>query len=411
VLTEELLKTLVEHQNTALILLNNELIIQYLNPAAESALQLSTSRSTQLPLTQCCTPPLELLERIQAEYINKRAFVLRESQWIIAGHALCLDIIVTPIDSSLSAFTSDSATTRNSANTRESKNKQTQGMHAKVELSTTEDYFLLELHLIDRILKISKEEHIAEHHKASRALIRGLAHEVKNPLGAIRAATQLLARRIDTENQEYTELIIAEVDRLTSLVDSMLGPHTPLVISQINIHQVLERVIRLVELEERLHQTIIIERLYDLSLPEINGDADRLIQAFLNLMTNAKQALNAQSGAHPAKISIHTKIARQVTLHHRLHRLALHILIEDNGPGIPAELKESLFYPLVSGRADGTGIGLSIAQHILQQHGGMIECESVSGCTQFHCFIPVDLPLMQSFSQQGVSHGTAYLDY
>lgn len=242
---------------------------------------------------------------------------------------------------------------------------------------------LVELQQVDRHLRISMEEQLMAQQNASRMLLRGLAHEIKNPLGGLRGAAQLLDRELDEEQREYTRIVIEESDRLQSLVDRMLAPHTPPHKSRLNIHKVLERVRQLVQAESPAG--VSLHRDYDPSIPELLGDSDQLIQAILNIVRNAAQAIGSRGN-----ITIKTRIHRQVTLGHRRHLLAAKIEVIDDGPGIDPELLNQIFYPMVTGRAEGTGLGLSIAQSLINQHGGLVECASVPGNTVFSIFLPLE---------------------
>ena len=243
---------------------------------------------------------------------------------------------------------------------------------------------LVQVQQVDRHLRISMEEQLLAQQNAAKMLLRGLAHEIKNPLGGLRGAAQLLDRELpDAELREYTKIIIDESDRLQSLVDRMLAPNKPLHKSLVNIHKVLERVRQLVQVEAP--PGVMIIRDYDPSIPDLNGDSDQLIQAILNIVRNAAQAVG-QSG----KITIRTRIFRQFTIGHRRHPLVVKIEVVDDGPGIKPELLNQIFYPMVSGRADGTGLGLSIAQSLISQHGGLVECLSAPGNTVFSIFLPLE---------------------
>lgn len=248
-----------------------------------------------------------------------------------------------------------------------------------------EEAVLVQIEQVDRHLRISMEEQMLAQQNAARMLLRGLAHEIKNPLGGIRGAAQLLQRELlDEELREYTQIIMDESDRLQSLVDRMLGPNKPLAMAPLNIHKVLERVRQLVQVEAPAE--VLIERDYDPSIPQVNGDGDLLIQAILNIVRNAAQAVGERG-----RIRLRTRIHRQVTIGHRRNRLVVKIDVEDDGPGIPPELMSQIFYPMVTGRADGTGLGLSIAQTLISQHGGLIECSSVPGHTVFSIFLPLEM--------------------
>ena len=249
---------------------------------------------------------------------------------------------------------------------------------------------MIEINAIDRMLKISKEENLIQQHQVTRQLIRGVAHEIKNPLGGIRGATQLLARSLnDPQYAEFTDIIISEVDRLRNLADTMLGSRQLPSYEFVNIHEPLERVRSLV-----INQTkkkIRIIRDYDLSLPEIKADRDQLIQVMLNVSVNAVQAMTENREFfidHQPELILRTRIQRLVTINSVLNKSAIRIDIEDNGPGVPEDILESLFYPLVTGRAKGTSLGLSIAQNIMHQHNGMIECQSIPGKTVFSLYLP-----------------------
>jgi two-component system nitrogen regulation sensor histidine kinase GlnL len=247
----------------------------------------------------------------------------------------------------------------------------------------------LEFHEIDQQLKVDREERIIEQATANRELIRNLAHEIKNPLGGIRGAAQLLELEIDSaEYREYTQVIIKEADRLQTLVDRLLAPHRrPHIVSDVNIHEVCERV-RSVLMAEYPHG-LEIERDYDASLPEFRGDKEQLIQALLNIARNAAEALNQQIKTSHAHIVLRTRIARQVTIAKTLYRLALELHVIDNGPGIPPDLQERIFFPLISGREGGSGLGLTLAQTFVQQHQGIIECDSRPGRTDFKVLLPL----------------------
>jgi two-component system, NtrC family, nitrogen regulation sensor histidine kinase GlnL len=241
--------------------------------------------------------------------------------------------------------------------------------------------------------KLDREERNTTQALANKELIRNLAHEIKNPLGGIRGAAQLLQMELaDTDRAkqyaEYTQVIIHEADRLQTLVDRLLEPHRrPREISDVNIHEVCERVRSLIVAEFPKGMRVV--RDYDTSIPEFRGDKEQLIQTVLNIAHNAAQVLGERMASGDARLILRTRIARQVTLGRKRHRLALELHIEDNGPGIPAEIKDRIFYPLVSGREGGSGLGLTLAQTFVQQHQGLIEVESQPGRTEFVITIPL----------------------
>lgn len=243
-------------------------------------------------------------------------------------------------------------------------------------------HLLLELRQVDQQQRISTEMHQLTQQQLAKDLVKGLAHEIKNPLGGLRGAAQLLDRQLNDENREYTQMIIEQADRLNNLVERLLGPNKHHQHSLHNIHKILEKVIQLISIE--LPPQINIERDYDPSIPDITIDAEQIQQSLLNIIQNAIQALGDKG-----EIRIITRVANQVTINGKRHRLALEIKIIDNGPGIPPELKNALFYPMVTGRAEGTGLGLSITQTLIQQHQGRVDFISAPGNTEFTVTIPV----------------------
>ncbi|CAN5142535.1 nitrogen regulation protein NR(II) [soil metagenome] len=251
---------------------------------------------------------------------------------------------------------------------------------------------LIELRENIQQLKLDREERIIDQSQANKELIRNLAHEIKNPLGGIRGAAQLLELELPErhlkELREYTQVIIKEADRLQTLVDRLLAPHRrPHIVGDVNIHEVCERVRSLIVAEFPVG--LSIKRDYDLSVPEFRGDKEQLIQAVLNIVHNAAQALAERIKAGDAQLKLQTRVVRQVTLAKVRYRLALDLHIIDNGPGIPPEIQDRIFYPLVTGRDGGSGLGLTLAQTFVQQHMGVIECESRPGCTDFRILIPL----------------------
>ncbi|MEI6708700.1 MAG: nitrogen regulation protein NR(II) [Methylococcales bacterium] len=242
---------------------------------------------------------------------------------------------------------------------------------------------LVELQQIDNHLRISKDEQLLTQQNTARLLIRGLAHEIKNPLGGLRGAAQLLDLELDApELKEYTQIIIAESDRLQGLMDKMLGPNKLPNKKSLNIHEVLERVRNVVQAESIGNLSIQCD--YDPSIPDINADKDQLIQALLNITRNAVQATDGKG-----HIIIKTRIHRHITIGRKRYKLVVKCDIIDDGPGIDPEMMKQIFYPMVTGRADGTGLGLSIAQALINQHDGLIECSSESEHTVFSIFLPL----------------------
>lgn len=256
-------------------------------------------------------------------------------------------------------------------------------------LYSHETPLVLELVEVEQQLKVSREERQLDLTEANRHLLRNLAHEIKNPLGGIRGSAQLLDRELDSsEQREYTRVIIAEADRLQALVDRLLAPHrSPRVVEAFNIHEVCERV-RTVMLAE-FPRGLDIERDYDASVPEVRGDREQLIQALMNIVRNAAQALEERVAVGDAHVVLRTRVTRHVTIARRHCRLALHLHVIDNGPGVAEELRERVFYPLVSGREGGSGLGLSLAQAYVQSNDGVIEFESRPGRTDFRIVLPL----------------------
>ena len=243
---------------------------------------------------------------------------------------------------------------------------------------------LVELRKIDYQLRIEQEEHLITQQQATHELVRGLAHEIKNPLGGLRGAAQLLEREIKDEAlREYTQIIIGEADRLRALMDNMLGPNTLPKIQAVNIHAVLERVSDLVQAEAG--EQLLFHKNYDPSLPELQADPDLLVQAMLNIVRNAAQAL-----ANVGEITLRTRIKRNFNIGSSRHRLVASIEVRDNGPGIDEALRKQIFYPMITGRSDGTGLGLSIAQALISRHQGLIECKSQPGDTVFTILLPLE---------------------
>jgi two-component system nitrogen regulation sensor histidine kinase GlnL len=342
-----LLPTL-EHLSTAVILLDDQSRVAYLNPAAEHLFGLSSTNLIGHPLQYAFTHTEQLFATIQAALNNHASHI--EHDLTLGSHAtgakLHLSCTATPLQLAPYAL-------------------------------------LLEFHTMDRPLKLAREEQMLDQTQANRLLLRNLAHEIKNPLGGIRGAAQLLEQELEKPGlREYTQVVIQEADRLRSLMEKLLTPQHAPHFSALNIHEVLERV-RSVVLAE-IPEGLTIQRDYDLSLPELEGDKEQLIQVMLNIVRNAAQAMQGKG-----LITLRTRITRQVTLMKKRHRLAIAVQIIDNGPGIPQHLHDKIFYPLVSGRADGHGLGLTLAQDFVSQHQGSIEFESEPGRTCFTVMLPL----------------------
>jgi len=262
-------------------------------------------------------------------------------------------------------------------------------VHVVVAQTESKGEVVVELLPLEQQARQEREERLIDQAQANKELIRNLAHEIKNPLGGIRGAAQLLQMELDSrELIEYTQVIIHEADRLQSLVDRLLAPHRrPHVVGDVNIHEVCERVRSLILAE--FPKGLRVVRDYDASIPEFRGDREQLIQAVLNIAHNAAQALADRIAAGDAQIVFKTRVGRQVTFGKQRYRLALELHVIDNGPGVPDSIKDRIFFPLVSGRDGGSGLGLTLAQTFVQQHHGLMECESVAGCTDFKILIPL----------------------
>jgi two-component system nitrogen regulation sensor histidine kinase GlnL len=348
-------KQLLDSLTTAILLVDDSLRMIYLNIASEHLLEVSQDYAQGMSLFEVFDSDPPELENINISLETSSAFTIRKATWHLHnGKTITVDFTVTPI--------------------------------------TESGLMMLEIQSLDRFLQISREEALITSQNTTRNLVRGLAHEVKNPLGGIRGAAQLLEKElkqagIDSDFQEYTHVIISESDRLRNLVDRMLGPRQPTDFKAVNIHVVLERVITLLKAETkgRIH----IRRNYDPSIPEIKGDLELLIQALLNVARNSMQALSQLKESQNPTIEIETKIRRQFTIGREYYPLICSININDNGPGIPKKIQEEIFYPMISGRAEGTGLGLSISQQLINQHKGLIEFTSKPGDTRFSIYIPL----------------------
>lgn len=342
---------ILENLNTAVLAVGDDLRVRSINPAGELLFQLSARQIVGQSLADLLASNAELIDALQQAYASQHPFTEHGLRLQLAGkRELIVDCSVTPLSDGDRA-----------------------------------GELLIEFTRIDKLLRLAREESLQDQHDTNRAVLRGLAHEIKNPLGGLRGAAQLLERELpDKSLQEYTSIIIREADRLRNLVDRMVGPNTLLDMRPVNIHEIFEHVRSLILAE--IPAGIRIERDYDPSLPVFPGDSEQLIQAVLNIARNAAQALGGNDGA----IRLRSRIERQFTLGQTRHRLVLRAEIEDNGPGIAEDLRERIFFPLVTGRADGTGLGLSIAQTIVHQHGGVIECESRPGQTIFRIYLPLE---------------------
>jgi two-component system nitrogen regulation sensor histidine kinase GlnL len=351
----ELLDSLV----TSVFLLDRELHVTYLNAAAQTLLGISPNQVLGRRITDTVRGAESLLPLFERARQGGDGVVQRELAWPASGGVdRILDCAVT-----------------------------------EVALGGETSGLLLEIEDITQHRRLTRENALLAQLGGSRLMVRQLAHEIKNPLGGLRGAAQLLERELlDPALREYTRVIISEADRLTNLLDCMLGPGRPPAKQLVNVHELLERVYRL--LRGEAHEEVAIERDYDPSLPAIEVDPNHIIQAMLNLGRNAIQALSSSRegspGAPPPRLTLRTRVATNVGIGGQRHRLVASIQFEDNGPGVPADIRETIFYPLVSGRSAGSGLGLGIAQDLVSRHGGLIEFDSTPGRTIFVIYLPMD---------------------
>ena len=326
--------------------------VLYANAALEDALGMSRRSITGTPLQECFTDPLLLESALSGARGNEFAALRYDAFLKRSSHE--------PLP-----------------------------VHVVVAQTETTGEVIVELLPLELQTRQEREERLLDQAQANKELIRNLAHEIKNPLGGIRGAAQLLQMDLESKELiEYTQVIIHEADRLQSLVDRLLAPHRrPHVVGDVNIHEVCERVRSLILAE--FPKGLRVRRDYDASIPEFRGDREQLIQAVLNIAHNAAHALSESIASGEGEITFKTRVGRQVTFGKQRYKLALELHVIDNGPGVPDSIKDRIFFPLVSGRDGGSGLGLTLAQTFVQQHHGLIECESVPGKTDFKILIPL----------------------
>lgn len=343
--------SLLDSLATAVLAIDNGLRIRYLNIAAEQLLGISQRKAVGQSLTRALNIPDALFSRIREALDNGQPFTDR--QVTVEPHGQDAQVV----DISLSPFRSDE----------------------------NQIGLILEISVVDRPLRIARDEAMIAQQEHASSLVKGLAHEIKNPLGGLRGAAQLLARQLpDSELAEYTSIIIREADRLHNLIDRMLGPTNRTRRDVVNLHEVLEHVRKIII--AGAPDGVIVRFDYDPSIPECITDRDRLVQVILNIAGNALQALK-----DAGRITFRSRVVSSFTIAGTRHPLVACIEIIDNGPGIPAELTDQIFFPMVTGNSHGTGLGLSIAQTIMNQLGGLIECSSEPGNTNFTVLIPLEI--------------------
>lgn len=303
-------------------------------------------------------------------------------------HQLFSQVEPNTITAKLEAFSADSfAITEHAAKITLANGKSISADYSIYPIDSTDntEQILIEIKKLDWQSKITREEFTNLKKQASLQFAQGMAHEIKNPLGGIRGAAQLLDRELnEPQMRQYTEVIINEVDRLTALINNMLGPNTEIVKSPLNILEVLEHIRRLMIAAESTRINIKID--YDPSIPELMGDKRQLIQALLNIVQNAAQSID-----NTGEIIFKTRIGRRFTVGKVTHPLVVQVDISDNGNGISAEIKDTIFLPMVTNKAEGSGLGLPIAQEIVSRHGGIIIFESSPQGTTFSTILPLSL--------------------
>ena len=371
---------------TAVMLVGDRLTVCYANPAAENLFELSSKALVGQTIADIFTDARVLGAAIEYALANNCSYTEHDLELDAAGrNKLHLSCTISPVEmegrSEGRQGRADSLVVQPPVcGERAMAPAPATGRSANV----SQGLLLLEFRHIEQQLKIAREERLLDQSQANRELIRNLAHEIKNPLGGIRGAAQLLDRELDRPNlHEYTQVIMKEADRLQSLMDRLLTPHRLPRPALLNIHEVLERVRSLILAE--YPQGVTIQRDYDTSLPLLQGDKEQLIQVVLNIMRNAAQAMSGNG-----QITLKTRVARQATLARRRYKHALELQISDTGPGIAEELRERIFYPLVSGREGGSGLGLTLAQTFVTQHHGAITFESQPGNTTFTLLLPIN---------------------
>lgn len=343
-------RRILDNLTTAILLFDDDLRIDYINPAGEILFEVSANHVVGQLLGELLMGGADVGDSLRRSLESGHPYTERELELrLVNTRTITVDMTVTPLYEHTG--------------------------HREV---------LLEVMRVDRHLRIAREESLIAQNNNTRLLMRGMAHEINNPLGGLRGAAQLLDAELEDEAlREYTRVIIGEADRLQSLLSRMLGPTAPLARRRLNIHEVVERVRKLIQAEAP--PSVVIVRDYDPSIPEISGDSDQLIQSLLNITRNALQAIDGKGC-----IALQTRTQRRFTIGSRMHKLVVKINVIDDGPGVPAEMRENIFYPMVTSRAEGTGLGLPIAQSIVNQHGGLIECSSRPGQTQFSIILPLE---------------------
>ena len=347
----ELQKRIVEGMSTVTLLFNADLNLEYINPAGEMLFEQSAGHMVGLPFVDLVQNRDELTPSKWIDEIKLgQSFTRHEVPLVLSFEKeVTVNLTILPLID-----------------------------------STEKKGYLLEIIPVERWLRITRDEQRAEQQEVTQEILRGLSHEIKNPLGGLRGAAQLLESELPNKDlKEYTQVIISEADRLQALVNRILGPAGMPKFKDVNIHEVLELVRSLIRIEVK--EGIVIHRDYDPSVPDVKADHDMLIQALLNIARNACEALKGKGN-----ITFRTRVVRKYTIGIQKHKLVACIEVIDDGPGIPADIREKIFFPMVTSRAEGSGLGLSISQSLIQQHDGLIECQSEPGKTVFSVILPIN---------------------
>lgn len=346
------IQSILDNLYSAVFVVDEKQLIEYMNPSAEMLFNISAKRAYHKPLNSLIIEEHEFNNRLQRSTESRHPYTVFDIRLNIHyGNTIMVDYMVSPI-----------------------------------EYKPNGNYLLIDFISKGHHHKIAYEKNLLDQHDASQNLLRGLAHEIKNPLGGLRGAAQLLERELNEKQKDYTSIIIKEADRLQVLVDRMLGPKELPNKGSINIHQVLEHIRRLVSAENK---SVKIIADYDPSIPDLFADESMLIQSVLNITRNAVSAITDDT-ITDGKIIFRTRAVRKCAIGTITYPLAARVDIIDNGVGIPDDIKEQIFFPMVTGRADGTGLGLSIAQSLIHQHKGRIECTSDSSSTTFTLLLPLE---------------------
>jgi two-component system nitrogen regulation sensor histidine kinase GlnL len=350
-------QTIIDNLHAAVVIIGENMQVVCINPAAEMLFHISNNRAVKKTIRELIINEHAFFDRLERSLISSHPYTVYEDQLLVHNHkTIDVDYSVSPI-----------------------------------QYKAEGKFLLLEFIRIKSQQKLSHDESILSQYEASKSLLRGLAHEIKNPLGGIRGSAQLLERELDDDNsKQFTQIIINETDRLKNLLDRMVGPRDIPTKTNVNIHKILEHVRQLV-LAENSHISIAAD--YDPSIPELYADESMMIQVILNITRNAVTAISSLDAEshNEGRIVYKTRTQRYCKIGSHTHALAARIDIEDNGGGVSEELQEKIFMPMITGHADGTGLGLSIAQSLIHQHNGLIEFTSRPEKTIFTILVPINI--------------------